>query len=178
MLQQNKLILVSGASGSGKTTVMRSIMDNEIVSFTTRLPREGEQSGIDYIFISPEQFQNLLNNNGLIEYTNYGGNYYGVTREEYESKLNSGDTFFICDVNGMRQMKEIHSNCVSIFIYCDRETVESNMRQRGDSEGNIFKRLKTYDDEINNLVYYDYIVTNKQGLIEDAIEDVKDIIGG
>jgi guanylate kinase len=153
-------------------------MDREIVSFTTRKPREGEIDGVDYIFIEQSEFDRLLNNNGLIEHTNYSGNFYGVTREEYESKLGKGDTFFICDNKGMRQMKAIHSNCVSIFIYCDRETVESNMRQRGDTEEDISKRLKTYDDEVNNLVYYDYVVTNKLGFLEDAVEDVRDIIGG
>lgn len=178
MMQQNKLVLVSGASGSGKTTVMRSIMNNEIVSFTTRPPRKGEVNGIDYIFISQGEFKELLDNNGLIEYTNYGGNYYGVTRQEYESKLNAGDAFFICDVEGMKQMKEIHENCLSIFIYCDRETVENNMRKRGDKEENIQKRLSTYDEEMLNMVYYDQVVTNRENELQETIETVRDIIYG
>lgn len=178
MVEQNKLFLVSGVSGSGKTTIMRAVMDNEIVSFTTRIPREGEVDGFDYIFIDKDEFDLLLSTNGLIEHTQYGGNYYGVTRKEYESKLDCEDTFFICDIEGMRQMKEIHINCVSIFIYCERETVENNMRKRGDKEENIQKRLSTYNEEIENMIYYDHVIVNHQNELEDTIEKVKDIIYG
>jgi guanylate kinase len=175
-LSNNKIFIVTAPSGSGKTVVMRSVMNNELVSFTTRTKREKEVEGIDYIFISELEFEKLLNTNGLIENTNYGGNYYGLTREELNSKLALGDVFFICDVVGMKQIKKIYPNTVSIFIYSSKEDCESNMRDRGDTEQNIHKRLSTYETEIENLVLYDHVVTNARGFLEDTINDVKDII--
>jgi Guanylate kinase len=173
---QNKLFLVSGASGSGKTTIMRSVMDNELISFTTRQKRQGETEGKDYIFISKEEFDDLYNNNGLIEWTEYSGNYYGLTREELETKLSQGDCFFICDVHGMKQMKRMYDNCISIFIYSEKQDIENRMRLRGDSEENILKRMSTYEDEVFNLVYYDEVVVNYEGQLEETIQKIKDIV--
>lgn len=172
----NKIFLVSAPSGSGKTVILRSVMKNELISFTTRLKRENEVNGIDYIFITELEFEKLLDTNGLIENTNYGDNFYGLTRDELNSKLALGDVFFICDVVGMRQIKKIYPNTVSIFIYSTKEDCEANMRDRGDTEQNIHKRLSTYETEIENLVLYDHVVTNYRGLLEDCIQDVRDIV--
>ena len=174
----NKLFIVSGPSGSGKTTIMRSLMNNEIISFTTRPKRRNEVDGKDYIFITKEQFHKLLNSNGLIEHTEYGGNYYGVTKEEFENKLNKGDAFFIADYNGMKQVKQIYPYCETIFIYVKKEDAERNMRERGDSEEFIQKRLSTYEDEIDNLIYYDHVVVNNYNELEETIEKVRLIIQG
>jgi len=173
---ENKIFIISAPSGSGKTVVMRSVMKNELISFTTRQKRENEIEGIDYIFISESEFENLLNTNGLIENTNYGGNFYGLTRDELNSKLALGDCFFIADVVGLKQIKKIYNNVVSIFIYSTKEDCEANMRDRGDTEQNIHKRLSTYEKEIENLVLYDHVITNARGFIEDTINDVKDIV--
>jgi guanylate kinase len=175
----NKLFVISAPSGSGKTTIMRSIMNNELISFTTREPRKNEINGVDYIFITKEKFTYLLNNNGLMEHTEYyGSNFYGLTQQEFDSKIKIGDCFFIADYTGLKQMKEKYDNIISIFIYCEREECEKNMRLRGDSEENILKRLTTYDIEIANAYKYDHIVTNKFGYLNDTIVKVKDIIGG
>jgi guanylate kinase len=174
----NKLFVVSGASGSGKTTIMRSLMSNEIVSFTTRQMRQGEVDGRDYIFITKEDFEQRLNNEGLIEHTYYGGNSYGITKEEFEKKIALGDAFFIADFNGMKQIKNYYPNCTTIFIYCEKDSIEKNMRSRGDSEDQIQKRLSTYESEIENMHYYDYVVTNEYGDIDKAIEDIREIITG
>jgi guanylate kinase len=174
----NKLIVVSGASGSGKTTIMRSIMDNEITSFTTRPKRQGEVEDKDYIFITEQQFEYLLNNKGLIENTTYGGNHYGITREEFDKKLAIGDAFFIADYNGMKQIKRLYENTITIFIYCEKDTIQTNMRNRGDSEEQIHKRLSTYEQEVENMHYYNNIVINIHGDLDSTIEDVKDIIFG
>ncbi|RXZ78062.1 guanylate kinase [Paenibacillaceae bacterium] len=172
----SKLLLVSGVSGSGKTVIMREIMNNEFVSFTTREPRVGEIHGKDYFFITKEEFQDLHDGGKLVEMTEYSDNYYGLTKQEVNTKLSIGDTFFICDFNGMKQIKKMYPESISIFFYCEKEEVEANMRDRGDSEDNIAKRLRTYDEEITNLIHYDYVVTNKRGNIEEAIQDVKDIL--
>ncbi|GAB6989485.1 guanylate kinase [Paenibacillus pini] len=172
----NKLILVSGASGSGKTSLLRSFMDNELISFTTRLPRKGEMNGVDYLFITREEFNDLKDNDGLMESTEYGGHHYGLTRKEFEDKINIGNAFFICDYNGMSQMKKLYDNCVSIFIYANKEDVHSRMTSRGDSEEMINNRLNTYDAEILNMAYYDEVVVNRQNEMEDTAQIIKDIL--
>lgn len=173
---KNKLFLISGASGSGKTTLMRSIMDIELVSFTTRSMRAGEVEGRDYIFISRDEFIQLQNNNGLAESTEYGGNYYGLMMNELNYKLSLGDCFFVCDVEGMRQMKELYDNCVSIFIYSEKEDIENRMIARGDDISSIEKRLSTYEAEIENKKHYDYVVVNKQGKFNDTLYQLENII--
>lgn len=174
----NKLIIFSGTSGSGKTTLARSIMDNELVSFTTRAKRKGEVNGRDYIFITEEEFNILKTNSGLVESTCYGGNYYGLTLNELESKLAEGSCFFIADVVGMKQMKKMYDNVVTIFIFCEREDCESNMRERGDSEENIKKRLSTHEEEVENLYLYDHVVVNRRNELDVTIENVKEIVFG
>lgn len=173
---KNRLFLVSGASGSGKTTLMRSVMDRELTSFTTRQMRTGEVDGKDYIFITREEFNQLKANNGLAESTEYSGNYYGLTMQEMESKLSTGDCFFICDVHGMRQMKDLYDNCVSIFIYSEREDIKNRMLARGDNVEAVEKRLNTYEQEIENALYYDYVIVNEEGKIEETIQKLLDII--
>jgi guanylate kinase len=174
----NTLYLVSGCSGSGKTTIMRSVMANEITSFTTREPRENEINGVDYIFLTQIEFDWLLNNDGLVEYTNYDGNNYGITRSELYSKLSKDDAFAIVDFNGMKQLKRLYDKCETIFIYCTKEDAEKHMRIRGSSQEMIDKRMSTYESEIENLYYYDYVLENKNGYLDEAISIVKDIIGG
>jgi guanylate kinase len=173
---KNTLFLITGASGSGKTTVMRSIMDNELVSFTTRKSRSGEVDGKDYIFISKEEFNHLLTNDGLMEQTEYSGQFYGLTRQEFETKIANGHVFFICDVNGMTQMKTLYDNCISIFIYAEKEDAIKQMKLRGDNEESINKRVNTYEDEISNMYQFDEVVVNRHGELEQTIEIVKDII--
>lgn len=171
----NKLFLAIGASGSGKTTAMRKVMSNELISFTTREKRIGEVEGKDYIYISKKEFQKLFDNNGLIEWTEYENNFYGLTRKEFETKLARGNAFFVCDINGAKQMKEIYDNCVSIFFYSEKQEIEVRMRMRGDKEESIQNRLSTYEEEMLNVIYCDEVVINRQGELEETIQKIKDI---
>jgi guanylate kinase len=151
-------------------------MNNELVSFTTRKPRQGEVDGVDYIFITPDEFHELERSGGLMESTKYGENFYGLLQREFDEKISRESAFFICDYNGMKQMKAIYKNCYSIFILSEIEDIEQRMLTRGDSEDSIKKRLSTYNDEISNLVFYDEVVSNYQYELEDTILTMKDII--
>lgn len=172
----NILFCVSGPSGSGKTTIMRSIMDNELISFTTRKIRDGEANGKDYIFISKEEFDELYDDNMLAEYTEYGSNFYGLTIDELEEKLQFGDAFFICDNNGFVQIKEKYDNIVSIFLYADKEDCIDNMRTRGDEQLSIAQRLSTYEEEVKNKNQYDYAIKNSRGYKRQVEDIMKNII--
>jgi guanylate kinase len=175
-MNNNVLFCVTGPSGSGKTTIMRSIMDNELLSFTTRQMREGEVNGQDYLFITRDEFYGLLNDNVLIEWTEYDGKYYGLTKEELEDKLQHSSAFFICDNNGFNQVKSKYDNIVSIFLYAGIEDCLGNMSERGDSVEKSTSRLSTYIDEIKNKGQYDYVVRNIRGCQEETTEIVKNIV--
>lgn len=176
MPKNNKLFLISGASGVGKTTIMRRVMTNEVISFTTRKKRIGEVDGKDYIFLTKEEYINLLNNNQLIESVEYSGNYYGITKEELENKLNKDHAFCIVDFNGMKQLKEIYPNCTTIFIYTSIEEAMKQMSIRGDSMDSITKRISTYNEEMANRIYYDYVIKNSFGKLDKVVEVIKKIV--
>lgn len=172
----NKLFMISGSSGVGKSTIVNKLSDNIIMSFTTREPRQGEINGVDYHYISKEQFDYMQSNNELAEWTEYGGNFYGLIRDEIESKLIKGSAFVIVDYNGMKQLKELYPDSVSIFIYTTKDDCIMQMRMRGDSNENILKRLDTYDEEMKNRVHYDYVVKNKRGQLNECIKVVRSIV--
>ncbi len=178
LLNDHKIIILSGTSGSGKSSTIKAIMDNEIISFTTRKQRINEIDGRDYVFITEEEFQKLLHNDGLIEWTKYDNNHYGVSKDELHNKTSKDDAYWIADFNGMKQMKKLYSNCITIFFFAEKKDCEDRMRSRGDSETNIQKRLSTYSEEIENLVYYDHVINTSTNTKDDVIETVKDIISG
>lgn len=179
MEKKNRLLIVSGPSGSGKTSIARRVMENEVVSFTTRAMRPGEVDGIDYVYITEERFKELYASNGLAEYTTYYGNAsYGITMEELTSKLAKGDAFVIVDVVGKQQLEQLYDNTVSVFVWMPFvEEAIARMRKRGDAEELIQKRLRTYEEEIANFPQYDYLIDNT-GSFGDAVEAFKAIVGG
>lgn len=174
----NRVIVFSGTSGSGKSTVVNELSPNQIVSFTTRKQRELEQNGVDYLFITEEEFQKLLHSDGLIEHVEYGGNRYGITKEELHNKTLMNDAYWIADYHGMKQMKKLYDNCLTIFFFCEKDDIEKRMRDRNETEEFIKNRLSTYSEENENLVYYDHIVNTSTNTLEETIEIVKDIIYG
>lgn len=163
MNTNNILFCVVGPSGAGKTTTMRSIMENELVSITTREMRDGETEGKDYRFITKEEHSKLCRNGELAENAEYDNNYYGLSKEELFTKLSKGHAFFICTADGMEQVKRVYSNVVSIFLYSDRATCINNMLSRGDSLTKAHSRLATYANEMADRVKCDYVIKNNEG---------------
>ncbi len=159
----NKLFLISGHSGSGKSSLMKSLMENELISFTTRPKRKGEVDGKDYHFITEKEYSTMYNNKELAEYTYYDGNRYGLTKEELDNKLSKNHAFVIVDVNGMEQLKKYYDNCTTIMLHTTKEDAMKQMLNRGDSAKDIETRLKTYQRELQNKQFYDYVVLNRHG---------------
>ncbi|PLR99525.1 guanylate kinase [Bacillus sp. T33-2] len=172
----NKLFLISGHSGSGKTTLMKSLMDNEVISFTTRERRNGEQEGVDYKFISIDQFNQMKYQNKLIEWVEYSGNFYGIDAEEFESKISTGEAFCIVDYHGMTQFKAFYPNCCTIFLYTPYKQAYKQMLNRGDAEDKIASRLHTYNEELKNRKHYDYVIRNNSGQFENTRNIIMSII--
>lgn len=175
------LFLITGASGSGKTSLSHKIQDDgywkECISFTTRPIREadGEKDGVTYNFITREYFENNVDE--FAEHVEYFGNYYGLSKEEIDSKLRDNKhAFAIVEYNGYQQLKKLYPDSIGLFLYADKEDCKSNMLSRGDSIENVNNRLSTYEDEISSKGEYDYVVKNVYGKADETIDVIKSII--
>lgn len=165
------IIIINGPSGSGKTTLgdyFKELGLKEIVSTTTRAPRDGEIDGESYHFVSEKEFLEA----DRIEESFYSGNYYGVTKAEVAQKVKDGHSAFASlDINGVKSFKEIFGKeVIVIYIQVSRTTLKKRMSKRGDTVDNIRKRLdfhKTTREDLNDQ-YADYIIYN-----HDSIRNLK-----
>ena len=180
------LIVVSSPSGAGKTSVCRRILENNdsiqiSISATTRKPRKNEVDGIDYNFISREDFQNRIKNNEFLEYAEVFDSFYGSLTKDVEkiTKIKK-DVLFDIDWQGTQQLYQSKpSNLVSIFILPpSKDEIENRLRQRkvdsGDDESIINKRMSKFKDEISHWVEYDYVVINNK--LEACVDEILNII--
>ncbi|WJJ55342.1 hypothetical protein QB910_000098 [Dabrowskivirus KKP3916] len=172
----NTLFTVVGNSGAGKTTIMRKTNLLELVSFTTRQPREGESNGVDYYFIDDAKFNALYQSGQVIEHHNHFGTHYGLTAEEFYGKMAKGNAFSIVDIHGMNMLKALYPKTVSIFIYNTYEEAVVNMKARGDSDDKIAKRLETYHWEVAQRKFCDFVVKNTNGKLGAVTNIIQDIV--
>ena len=177
------LVVISAPSGCGKDTIVNEIvkeMGDEAsvsVSMTTREMRPGEEEGVNYYYVSVDQFKKNIENGEMLEYTRYGSNYYGTPVGPVKEKLREGKTvFLIIEVEGGENVKKVFPDCVKIFVIPPSMEVLSNrLRGRGtENEEAIATRLEIARTELQRAVEYDYIVEND--VLQDAVEDVKAII--
>lgn len=177
------LVVFSGPSGVGKGTVRKKVFDKIgeklyfSISMTTRGIREGETNGVDYHFVSREQFLKELDKDNLLEYNEYVGNFYGTPKDMVFNEIEKGkDVILEIEVNGARQIKEKVPNCVSIFVAPPSfEALKERLIGRNtDSPEVIEKRLKKAEDEIALAKNYDYIVINDN--VDDAVDEVISIL--
>lgn len=182
MSKNGLLIVFSGPSGAGKDTILRYLLDQNSncklsISATTRNPRAGEVSGVDYFFVSREDFLGMISGDRLLEFAEYCGNFYGTPKEPIEKWLSEGkDVILEIEVQGGAQIKEKCPDCVSIFILPPSIGVlEKRLRARGtEDEGTLQKRLKAAREEIQKAKDYDYVVVNDT--VEGAAEQIDKII--
>ncbi|MBQ5446104.1 MAG: guanylate kinase [Lachnospiraceae bacterium] len=176
------LTILSGFSGVGKGTIVKEIMakyDNYAlsVSATTRSPRPGEEDGTSYFFKSKEEFEEMINDNKLLEYANYVGNYYGTPREYVENKLNEGkDVILEIEIQGARQVKKLMPEAISVFVMPpDAKTLKDRLIGRGtESLEVINKRLSRAVTESEGIEEYDFILVNDD--LSESVERLNSII--
>jgi guanylate kinase len=176
------LFIVSAPSGAGKSTLVKALLNNVdgislSVSSTTRPARPGEKNGIDYHFVTPEQFDDIRNADGFLEWAHVHGNSYGTSRQRVESQmLIDKDVLLEIDWQGAEQVvRKIH-NVVSIFILPPSlEELERRLRGRGtDSEAVILKRLGAAQLEIEQARRFDYVILNDD--FNQALLELKSIV--
>jgi len=163
-----QLFIVSAPSGAGKTSLVNALLETlsgiEVsVSHTTRAPRVGERTGIDYNFIGQEGFQQLIDKDGFLEHATVFGNSYGTSKALVEERLAQGvDVILEIDWQGAQQVRKVMKNCCSVFILPpSKQVLDERLRNRGqDSEEVISKRMRTAVDEMMHYSEYDFLVVN------------------
>lgn len=181
-MSKGLVIVVSAPSGGGKGTILKELFERNSnikfsVSATTRNPRPGEVDGQHYYFIDTPKFQELIDNDKMLEHAEYCGNFYGTPREPIEKAVDEGyDIVLEIEVQGGAQIKKKIPECVSVFITPpSMEVLEKRLRNRGTETDEVIKnRLNTALSEIPHAKDYDYIVVNDK--LEDAVAELESII--
>ena len=180
MKDRGILIIVSGFSGAGKGTVMKRLMsdyDNYALSIsaTTRNPRNGEEDGREYFFKTVEEFENMIEQDKLIEYANYVGNYYGTPKEYVESMLSDGkDVILEIEMQGAMKVKEKMPDTLLVFVTPpSAEILKNRLVGRGTEDmDTINARLSRAYEEADYMEKYDYLLIN-----DDLDQCVKELHG-
>ncbi|HIS82658.1 TPA: guanylate kinase [Candidatus Scatenecus faecavium] len=179
-----KLFVLSGSSGVGKGTVLKGFLDKNpnfmlSISCTTRKPRQGEVDGVNYFFISKDDFKNCIENDKFLEWAEFAGNFYGTKKKYINQCLQEGkDIILEIDTQGALQVKKQMPEAVLIFI-CppSYETLESRLRGRHtEDEETIQKRLEQVKVELERAEKFDYKIVNDN--LEDAINELSRVIFG
>lgn len=178
---KGNLYIVSSPAGGGKTTITNLLLEElsflkKITTYTTRQKRKNEIDGVDYVFLTKEVFEKLISENAFLEYAIVHGNYYGTPKKEVFDLIEKGfDAILVIDVQGMKQVKQIYPEVITIFILPPSiDELVSRMKIRGESEEEIQKRVNTAKNEIPYWKEYDYIVINDNLL--EAKDKIKSII--
>lgn len=182
-MEKGLLIVISGPAGSGKGTVCSHLLKTGdfafSVSATTRAPRPGEQNGINYHFISKEEFKARIENDAMLEYTEYCGNFYGTPKKEAEEVLASGKNLILeIEVEGAKNVKAKYPEAILILLLPPSfATQEQRLRKRGtETEEKILARLEQTKNELLFADSYDYVVYNFDGMDTDAASKIISII--
>ncbi len=180
-MNRGLLIVVSAPSGCGKGTLLAEILKDKdyyySVSATTRSPREGEVDGVNYHFATREEFEDLIKSDGMLEYAQYCGNYYGTPKKEVEKKLSEGKNVILeIEVQGAMQVKEIAPEGVFVFILPPSVSeLKKRLLKRGTEEISVIeKRVSEAVGEIKYAEKYDYVIVNDD--LSKAVDDFKTVI--
>jgi guanylate kinase len=179
-----KVFVITGPSGVGKGTLIRGLMERvpslELsVSATTRAPRPGEEDGVDYHFLSPEQFESRVQAGDFVEHARYSGNRYGTLRSELEKRLREGAGVVLeIEVQGARQVRSAMPDAVAVFIAPPPGgALRARLVGRGtDSPEQVDERLRTAERELEAQPEFAHVVVNDR--LEDATDELAAIVRG
>ena len=182
MKREGILIVISGFAGTGKGTIVKKLLDNYdnfalSVSMTTRAPREGEVDGISYFFVTKEQFEKNIADDGFIEHACYCDNYYGTPKAYVDKMLSEGkDVILEIEIQGAMKIKEKFPNSLLLFVLPpSADELYARLVGRGTETPDVIeKRMKRAAQEAEGINGYDYIVVNDD--IDECVKDTYSII--
>ena len=180
-MRQGHLFVVSGPSGTGKGAICDALKEagkaELSVSMTTRAPRAYEVEGESYFFVSRERFKEAIDEDGLLEYTEVFGEYYGTPKAPAQRQLDAGrDVILEIEINGAMQVRDRMPDAVLVFVLPpSRQELKRRIEGRGtEPEEGIAQRLERAENEIAQIRHYDYFVINDE--LEKAVSDMAAII--
>lgn len=182
MKRKGILIVVSGFSGAGKGTLMKQLMRTHeeyalSVSMTTRAPRPEEEEGKSYFFVAKEQFEQTIAEDGLLEYAQYCGNYYGTPRAYVEQQLEAGKNVILeIEIQGALKVKEKHPEALLLFVMPpSAKELKRRLVSRGtETEEVIESRIRRAVEESDGIEAYEYLVINDN--LTKCVEEIHAIV--
>ncbi len=184
MTTKASLFVISGPSGSGKSSLIADVLkdlDNfeKSISATTRSVRRGEKDGVQYYFISKEDFEKQVGDGSFLEWAEYSGYYYGTPKKFVDDKLAAGISVILeIEVQGAMQVMEAKTSAHYIFIVTTTTgELKKRLLKRGtDSHGEIEKRMVIAEEELKYKKHYDCIIVNNN--YNEALQNLKDVLLG
>jgi len=182
MSNRGSLVVISAPSGSGKTS-LAALLLKEVdrmkfsVSYTTRPRRRGEEHGVEYFFVTVEEFEKMVAEGAFLEHAHVYGNYYGTSSSFVEAELARGqDVLLDIDIQGALKVKELVPESLMVFVMPPSfQVLKERLVGRGlDDETVIEKRLQVAKDEIKYYVNYDFVIINRE--IEQCLQELKAIV--
>lgn len=177
----SKIFVFCGPSGSGKETILSKIIERtglERAKTVTSRAKKPNEKGDGRIFVSKLEFEKMQSEERFMETNFFAGNYYGSLKSEITSRIENGSSILIeLDLNGLESIRKFFSNTVSIFIKVELEDLEKRIKDRGrESESEIKKRLAISKKELEKSSMCDFVVENKNGMLENAVDKIVEII--
>jgi guanylate kinase len=182
--RQPLLIVISGPSGVGKDTVIQRMKERKlpfhfVVTATTRPPRLNEVNGVDYFFLSPDEFAEMINQGELLEYAIVYNDYKGIPKAQVRQALESGqDVVMRIDVQGAATIREISPDALMIFLTTqdEQEMVRRLMARKTETPEGLNLRIATARQELKRIIEFDYVVVNREDQLDDAVDTILAII--
>ena len=182
-VENNIMVILSSPSGVGKTTLTKKIQQKYSnfkisVSHTTRSPRTNEINGIDYNFVSKEEFKELIRKKEFYEYAKIFDNYYGTLKETVDKMIKKNDIIFDIDWQGTKQLANHKNlNLLKIYLITDnKEELKKRLINRNQNTNEeIDMRFKSFDEDVKHWNDYDYIIINKN--LDTCFRQIEEIIG-
>ncbi|MBR2755445.1 MAG: guanylate kinase [Lachnospiraceae bacterium] len=181
-MDKGVLVVVSGLSGAGKGTICKRLLEKYpdyvlSVSVTSRKPREGEEHGREYFFITKEEFEDRINQGKLLEFAQYVGNYYGTPKDWVDEQLNAGkDIVLEIELQGAFQVRKKIPEAVLIFVLPpDMEELKRRLVNRGtETMEEIDRRIQRALEEMEFVPEYDYVIINED--VEKSVDMLHNIV--
>lgn len=179
------LIIISGPSGVGKDTIARLLIERKpeqfyfVVTATTRPPRAGEEHGVDYFFVSNDEFAQMIETNELLEYAVVYNDYKGVPKQQIRDALNSGkDVIMRVDVQGVNTIRKLIPNAITVFLTTPSEDdlVQRLRERKSETSEGLNLRIAMARQEMKQLKNFDYCIMNAESLQEDAVDKIMSVI--